>query len=236
MSKIKYLGQEEAIKIDQELFSEYAFSLDQLMENAGISCAVAVAKSYPIGSDQLGRVLIASGPGNNGGDGLVCARHLKMFGYKPSIFYPKPTNKPFFHNLVTQCSKMEISFLDSLPSIAELNHNFDICVDAVFGFSFKPPVRGEFLELMDKLKQIRFPICSVDIPSGWDVETGDPGDGLKPDCLISLTAPKHCAKFFTGRYHWLGGRFVPPEMEKRYGLNLPDYPITDCVVLLPKND
>ncbi|GCB82002.1 hypothetical protein scyTo_0022600 [Scyliorhinus torazame] len=41
---VKYLGQEEAQAIDQELFTEYKFSVDQLMELAGLSCASAIAK------------------------------------------------------------------------------------------------------------------------------------------------------------------------------------------------
>ncbi|MEQ2247499.1 hypothetical protein ILYODFUR_009955 [Ilyodon furcidens] len=41
---VRYLGQEEAQKIDEELFSEYGFSVDQLMELAGLSCATAVTR------------------------------------------------------------------------------------------------------------------------------------------------------------------------------------------------
>ena len=72
---MKYLTQEEAQNIDQELFNEYSFSVDQLMELAGLSVAVALAKTYPSQRE----VLVFCGPGNNGGDGLVAARHLKMF-------------------------------------------------------------------------------------------------------------------------------------------------------------
>ena len=47
MSPVKLLGQDEAVRLDQELFSEYAFSVDQLMELAGLSCAHAIAKCFP---------------------------------------------------------------------------------------------------------------------------------------------------------------------------------------------
>lgn len=60
------------------------------------------------------------------------------------------------------------------------------------------------------------------------MEKGNP-DGLQPDMLISLTAPKQSAIHFSGRYHYLGGRFVPMALQKKYKLNLPDYPDTDCV-------
>ena len=37
--------------------------------------------------------------------------------------------------------------------------------------------------------------------------------GLKPDMLVSLTAPKRAARFFKGPHHYLGGRFVPPAIK-----------------------
>ena len=58
------------------------------------------------------------------------------------------------------------------------------------------------------------PIISVDIPSGWHVEDGDTsGDGLRPEMLVSLTAPKKAARLFDGPFHYLGGRFVPPAIK-----------------------
>lgn len=85
----------------------------------------------------------------------------------------------------------------------------DVILDAIFGFSFKPPVRAPFDEALPLLSESKLPIVSVDIPSGWDVEKGNlHGVGLEPDVLISLTAPKEGVKAFKGR-HFLGGRFVP---------------------------
>lgn len=50
-------------------------------------------------------------------------------------------------------------------------------------------------------------------PHSWNVEAGDEsGGGLRPDMLVSLTAPKLCAKQFAGSHHYLGGRFVPPQV------------------------
>ncbi|XP_034016389.1 NAD(P)H-hydrate epimerase [Thalassophryne amazonica] len=230
---IRYLGQEEAQHIDEELFSEYGFSVDQLMELAGLSCATAVSRAYPISSLVKDRptLLVICGPGNNGGDGLVCARHLKLFGYEPTILYPKRPNKLLFQGLTTQCQKMEIPFLTEMPEADVIDEAYNLVIDAIFGFSFKGAVREPFGAILNVLKKTTVPIASIDIPSGWDVEHGS-ADGLQPDMLISLTAPKKSASLFQGRFHFLGGRFVPPGLQKKYQLNLPQYPGTDCVLQL----
>ena len=97
----------------------------------------------------------------------------------------------------------------------------DVVLDAIFGFSFKPPVRAPFGVALPLIARSGLPIVSVDIPSGWDVEHGyaaasdaDSASGglgapvLHPDVLVSLTAPKEGVRKFAGR-HFLGGRFVP---------------------------
>lgn len=232
---IKFLNQKEAQNIDEELFNEYKFSLDQLMELAGYACAVAIENVY---SGSSNKILICCGPGNNGGDGLVCARHLSFFGFKPTIFYPKRTNKPIFNDLIIQCEKMNIPFLMNLPAKSELiDQNFNLIVDALFGFSFSGEIRPPFDDIIDKLKHCKTPICSVDIPSGWEVESESNENGLKPEMLISLTAPKLCAKQFKGKYHYLAGRFIPENLQDKYKLNLPKYPNSaPCVLLEKKKD
>lgn len=229
--KMKYLNQNEAINVDQELFNEYKFSVDQLMELAGLSCANAVYKCYSLECLANKEVLVCCGPGNNGGDGLVCARHLKLFGYTPLVYYPVKTDKTLYCNLLHQCASMDIPIVDCLPAREEVATKVGLIVDAVFGFSFKPPVRDTFKPVVELMMETQVPIASIDIPSGWDVEKGEPeGGGIKPDMLISLTAPKLCAKSFKGRFHYLGGRFVPPALEVKYCLDLPKYPGTECTI------
>ncbi|XP_065063932.1 NAD(P)H-hydrate epimerase-like [Rhopilema esculentum] len=226
---LKYLNQVEAQNIDQELFNEYRFSVDQLMELAGLSVATAVAKRYAL-EDNKNKVLICCGPGNNGGDGLVAARHLKLFGFDPAIVYPKRSSKELFTNLTTQCERMDIPFLTEMPTKPQIDGTYKLIVDAIFGFSFKGNIRSPFDTVIETIKNVNVPICSVDVPSGWDVEKGNP-DGIKPDTLVSLTAPKLCANLFNG-CHYLGGRFVPQSLAEKYQLNLPEYPGTECCVLL----
>lgn len=73
--------QDEAVALDQDLMGPLGFSVDQLMELAGLSvaCAVSAERTAPA------KVLVLAGPGNNGGDGLVAARHLHHFGYQVEV-------------------------------------------------------------------------------------------------------------------------------------------------------
>lgn len=160
-------------------------------------------------------------------------------GNETQIYYPKPGKSTLFQNLVGQCKKMEIEFIDQFESINW--DKYEVIVDALFGFSFKPPARQESMPLLKKLSELERPkhsLVSIDIPSGWHVENGPCDDCstpiIKPDCLISLTAPKQCAIHFKGRFHWLGGRFVPPSLERKYELNLPAYKGVEQTLLLKK--
>ncbi|KAK4571860.1 hypothetical protein RGQ29_030316 [Quercus rubra] len=239
---ISYLTQREAAEIDEILMGPLGFSVDQLMELAGLSVAASIAEAYK--PSEYKRVLAICGPGNNGGDGLVAARHLYHFGYKPSVCYPKRTPKPLYSGLVTQLESLSVPFLSVEDLPLDLSKDFDILVDAMFGFSFHGTPRPPFDDLIQRLVSLRDHdqthqkspvIVSIDIPSGWHVEEGDiGGEGIKPDMLVSLTAPKLCAKKFCGPQHFLGGRFVPPSIADKYKLRLPPYPGTSMCVRIGK--
>ena len=87
------------------------------MELAGLSVATAVHDFY-LQQQSAGRrrILILAGPGNNGGDGLVAARHLKHFGYDCYVVYPKKSAGQLFTNLVHQCENLNISVNSDLAS------------------------------------------------------------------------------------------------------------------------
>ncbi|XP_012831168.1 PREDICTED: pyridoxine/pyridoxamine 5'-phosphate oxidase 1, chloroplastic-like isoform X2 [Erythranthe guttata] len=188
---ISYLTQQQAAEIDELLVGPLSFTIDQLMELGGLSVASAIAEVYRPNEHNL--VLVICGPGNNGGHGLVAARHLHHFGYKLFVCYPNRNLKPLFTGLVTQLDSLSIPFL-SIESLPREYLNFDIIVDAIFSFSFhgnpKPPfdnlIRSlaSLREHYQERKKSRF-VVSVDIPSGWHVEEGDiTGDGIKPDMLV----------------------------------------------------
>ncbi|EJT98745.1 YjeF N-terminal domain-containing protein [Dacryopinax primogenitus] len=238
---MRYLTAHLAQEIDAKLMGEAgAFSLDQLMELAGLAVAQALAASFSI--PKYTRVLVCCGPGNQGGDGLVAARHLSHFGYKPTLYMPKTGNKDIYQRLHKQCTNMSIPTLPASADLPASLKSQDLILDAIFGFSFQGPLRAPFSRILPLLRDSGLPMLSVDIPSGWEVERGpvplqseegeDLGAPLDPEVLISLTAPKLGVKGYRGR-HWLGGRFVPPAMEREWELNLPEYPGSEQIVQLP---
>ncbi|XP_052018412.1 yjeF N-terminal domain-containing protein 3 [Apodemus sylvaticus] len=233
----RFLSTSEAAALERELLDEYRFGRQQLVEICGHASAVAVTKAFPLPS--LSRkqrtVLVVCGPEQNGAVGLACARHLRVFEYQPSIFCPAHSADALHRDLTTQCEKMDIPFLSFLPAEVRLiDDAYGLVVDAVLG----PGVRlaeagGPCARALATLKRLSIPLVSLDVPSGWDAEAGgDTKDAVQPDVLVSLAAPKSCAGRFSGRHHFVAGRFVPDDVRRKFGLHLPKYTGTDCVASL----
>ena len=233
---VTYIDARVAQEIDRVLMTEPGFSIDQLMELAGLAVATAAMDTVDWESQGSNRVLVVCGPGNNGGDGLVAARHLHHFGLLPHILYPKRNSGKLFVNLVQQCMDLGIPLLPSDPKDYK---EYDLVVDALFGFSFVGPPREPFLSIIHKFAHPETPpVLSVDIPSGWSVEEGDVyRTAFSPSAVISLTLPKLCMKGFTGS-HYVGGRFVPPTVADQFQLKLPQYGLGpyQIVKLLPDGE
>eukprot|EP00831_Metopus_contortus_P064186 TRINITY_DN5747_c0_g1_i3.p2 TRINITY_DN5747_c0_g1~~TRINITY_DN5747_c0_g1_i3.p2 ORF type:complete len:151 (+),score=9.68 TRINITY_DN5747_c0_g1_i3:197-649(+) len=137
--------------------------------------------------------------------GLVAARHLKMYNFQSQIFYPKRPDNELYKAMVTQARYSGVGFLDTLPPAETLAKEYDILVDAIFGFSFKGDIREPFKTIIQAMGDSKVPICS-----------------FTPSALVSLTIPKQCAEHYEG-VHYIGGRFVPEELIKKYGLEIPKY-------------
>lgn len=225
----------KATLIDKQLMSpQYGYCLEQLMELAGLSCALSINKEYYKTSVPPQKIFIIAGPGNNGGDGLVCARHLKILGWDPTVYYPNAeklcTKQPFYASLVTTLQKMyDIEVIKEAVKPEALQSYLEqsaYVVDSVFGFSFKPPIKkGVYLETLEKIaqNQANYQLISIDSPSGWDVDKGPPSSkddpNLDPDMLISLTYPKLCSKYLKpGAFHYCGGRFISKKFAEEFGI------------------
>ncbi|KAL2818421.1 YjeF N-terminal domain-containing protein [Aspergillus cavernicola] len=228
---LKAISSKDAASLDQDLMESGGWSLDQLMELAGLSVSQAVYRVHPTSSGK--NILVICGPGNNGGDGLVAARHLAQYGYTPSIYYPKEGKKDLYSRLKTQLTNLSVPFINTAPEFQNALTTSAFIIDAIFGFSFGGPLRDPFPEIISQIEASSVPVLAVDAPSSWDVERGPPkegpGAGFMPEYLISLTAPKPCVKFYKGR-HFVGGRFLTRGVAEKFGLDLPKYPGIDQVV------
>lgn len=87
----------------------------------------------------------------------MAARHLSLMGYAPVIYYPRMVDKELYRNLVHQCKAMDIEMVPAVD--LEQANDFALIIDALFGFSFKPPVRPDFLNIMDVMRKTKRPIA-----------------------------------------------------------------------------
>ena len=242
---LKVVSAKLAAEIDKELMGpKVGFTLQQLMELAGFSVAQAVTRHFPLAkvSGEKTNVFVIAGPGNNGGDGLVAARHLKLFGYNPIVYYPIRSNRTeFYKQLTNQLEFFKIPVLSQENSADWLDYlkpEKTLCVvDAIFGFSFKPPLREPFQSIVNELHKLQetVPIVSVDVPSGWDVDKGPVEDVfIDPAVLVSLTVPKPCSELLKqGKTtHYIGGRFIPRDFANKYGFEPFNYEGTDQILKL----
>ncbi|SBT80340.1 pyridoxal 5'-phosphate synthase, putative [Plasmodium malariae] len=200
---------------------EVGYTTEQLMELAGHSISQIIFKEY--NPRKFNKILICCGPGNNGGDGLVAARHLKEFGYNVTVIYPKENKKTLFKRLLKLMEHYEIGVLKL--TTAEEMLGYDLIVDAIFGFSFKGEPRTPFDELIEMINNCKRPVVSIDVPSGTNIDSGDTTSSLfvHSEMNISLMLPKEGLKNYQKK-HYLGGRFIPTSIIKKYNLKVPPFP------------
>ena len=163
-----------------------------LMENAGRSISDIISREYvPC------KVLIFAGKGNNGGDGLVVARHLANHGYSVQVIFLEDPARLKADPLLnfTIISKMNIPWvlLDdvSREKVFVFCHEAELVVDAIFGVGIHSPVRGIIETAIRAINESQKPVVSVDIPSGLDADTGQVhGVAVKATRTVTLALPK----------------------------------------------
>jgi len=178
------------------MVEQRALSEELLME-AVVAQAAPVLRSFP-------EITLVCGPGNNGGDGLVLARHLGAFGVRCRVFMdqdraPSPL-------LERQRKRLESSG-QPLLSLEEFLKTpiKGAVVDALFGVGLSRPLQGLYKECVEKINREASTVFSMDVPSGLDAHRGQVlGAGVKAQVTLSVGALK--TGFFTAEGPLYTGR------------------------------
>lgn len=228
MRKFTYGTRELNKLLDETLMDKHGFASETLMELAGVAVAQVAHRVLKAIRQQTGEkvenqsICVLVGPGNNGGDGLVAARHLKMMRYPVDLIAFKELQGKN-GNYLNLCKLNNIPcylpehFKGTNDQIQEkfTQHlaTKSLIIDAIFGFPFTGEIRQPYKEFILLLKQFESNVLSVDVPSGWDANEGNLHGIFVPGYLISLGMPKKFSEGFKGE-HYFGGRFVPESICK----------------------
>jgi NAD(P)H-hydrate epimerase len=188
---MKIFKAEDVRKADAFTISHEPISSLDLMERAAKKIAKWILKKY----NKNTAFAIIVGPGNNGGDGLVIARHLLKKDYKVDVFdvgISRNYSEDFLSNK-TQLLKIKpdsIRFFD----IASINlTEYDIIIDAILGSGLTRPIDGNLAEYIDLINQSGKTIISVDIPTGLFGEDNSKNNHhsiIKAQQTLSFQFPK----------------------------------------------
>ena len=187
------------MKLLEDMAEEIGISKLVLMENAGLQLANIIQKQYS--KNKSKNILIVCGSGNNGGDGLVCARHLIQFADEITICLLNINGKLKTNEIkknwnlirgIKKIKKMEIfqnkNFTKEFEN--EINKS-DIIIDALFGTGLHGKLNNQVAFVINQINKSEKSIVAVDIPSGLN-----PLDGsIANDVIIAeLTVTFHKSK------------------------------------------
>ena len=171
MGGVPYVTAAEMAEADKSAIQEFGMDVLSLMENAGFATA-GVARIILGGSAKGKKVCCLVGKGNNGGDGLVAARHLYNWGAEVSVVMAGTSTElrdvPARQFAVVE--RMGIPVLGRLEGTRP-----DLLVDALLGYGSSGDPRGAVAGLIREANESGVPILAVDLPSGFDATTGEPG-------------------------------------------------------------
>jgi len=168
---------------------EMGFLKKFMMENAGAAAVRRLVEKF--GSVEGKRILVFAGLGNNGGDGLVMARHLAGHGAKVTVMLLGTPDK-----IKTEESNWNWSILEKMPSVklmsnSSIDFDFkpDILVDAILGTGITGEIREPYASAINYINETECYKFAVDVPSGLDPQTGDTAN-IFTRCDMTVTFHK----------------------------------------------
>jgi ADP-dependent NAD(P)H-hydrate dehydratase / NAD(P)H-hydrate epimerase len=168
-----------------------------LMEHAGLAIARHI---HRLVGNVAGRdIVVLAGPGNNGGDGLVAARHLRDWGARVCVYLPVKRKDSDKNLHLVKERIIRIVLADDDKKYAVLRNalsSADVVIDAIFGTGRLRPISGAIKDILNRVRDEKkarpsMRIVAVDLPSGVDSDSGaaDPST-LAADMTITLGYPK----------------------------------------------
>jgi hydroxyethylthiazole kinase-like uncharacterized protein yjeF len=145
---------------------EQAHGTAGLMEKAGLAVATLARELLPEGAYSI---LIVAGPGNNGGDALVAARHLKSWWLRVDVFFTGDRAR-----LPPDAAAAYQAWLESGGTVVEElpDGPYDLIIDGLFGIGVSKPLQGGYPELVHHINTMDVPVLAIDVPSGLCADTG----------------------------------------------------------------
>ncbi|NOQ53921.1 MAG: NAD(P)H-hydrate epimerase [Thermoplasmata archaeon] len=197
-------------EVDRLMVEEFGIALPQMMENAGRILAELTIELFA-----PNRATVLVGKGYNGGGGLVAARYLHNKGVDIEVVLSTPD--------LQEVPMRRLSTLRALdlPISNSMQHDDGIIVDALLGYNQLGVPTGRIGNLVEAGEESRLPVISLDVPTGFDMETGNYHDiSFNDPPTLTLGLPK---ANMNGNIKdlWLADIGIPKEVYKMVGLDLP---------------
>jgi NAD(P)H-hydrate epimerase len=203
--KIRPLSRAEVRDLDLRAARDLALPTLVLMENAGRGAAAWLQELIDASSSSRlhnPKVLVLCGPGNNGGDGGVVARHLDSWGIEVTTCWFAErieirADAAIQWEILTRSGVKQITWGDDHANglrQVELNSllaEADWVVDGLLGTGLTRPVQGKMRSAIEAMNCSGKPIFSLDLPSGLEADTGIPlGVAVRARATATFVAPK----------------------------------------------
>lgn len=154
----------EVAELDRYTIEDLGVDVKQLMEMAGLRSAEKMAAMVP----EKSHITVLVGSGGNGGDALVAAKWLKLWGYNPEVILSHPLEKlkPVTSDQLKVWENFGGVVIDNIPS------QTTAIIDGLLGYSLQGAPRGRTAELINQANKIDVPKLALDVSSGLNATSG----------------------------------------------------------------